>query len=198
MAHLHQTVLLWRFHFQLYAVREATWILTLGFTLYAGWKDFLTRRIPNWLTVFGFVMGVGANSILDKWHGALGSLEGAGLALGILLPLVFLRGLGAGDWKLMGAVGALTGVRPMLLLLLASIFVSGMIAVVQVLLSRRVKSTSKNMWMLIKGFAIFGLRANPVISLDNPTLMKLPFGTAVAVATVLVFTMSFWAINWQW
>jgi prepilin peptidase CpaA len=195
MTHLHQTIFLLKFQFALYAVRESVWILTLGFALYAGWLDFLTRRIPNWLTVSGFVAGFAVNSILGRWHGALGSLEGAGLALGLLLPLVLLRGLGAGDWKLMGAVGALTGMRPMLLLLLASILISAIVAVIQVLLARRVKSTARNMQKLVWGFVILGLRANPEISLDNPTLMKLPFGAAVAVATALIFTMSHWATN---
>jgi len=198
MAHLHQIIMLWRFEFALYTVGTTVWILTLGFALYAGWRDFLTRRIPNWLTVSGFFAGLTLNSILGKWHGAAGSLEGAGLALGLLLPLVLLRGLGAGDWKLMGAIGALMGMLPMLFVLLLSIFVSGIIALIQVLLTRRVKSTARNMVALVYGFWIFGLRANPEISLDNPTLMKLPFGTAVAMAVALVFIMSHWATNWQW
>lgn len=198
MTHLHQTILLLRFQFALYAVRETVWILTLGFALYAGWFDFLTRRIPNWLTVSGFVAGLAVNSILGGWYGARVSLEGASLALGLLIPLVLLRGLGAGDWKLMGAVGALIGMQPMLLLLLASILISAIVAVIQVLLTRRIKSTARNMLKLVKGFAILGLRLNPEISLDNPTLMKLPFGASVAVATVLIFTMSHWATNWQW
>lgn len=198
MTHFHQIILLLRFEFGLYTVRTAVWILTLGFAIFAGWKDFLTRRIPNWLTVSGFFAGLVANAILGKWFGALSSLEGALLALGILLPLVLLRGLGAGDWKLMGAIGALMGMLPTLLVLLASIFISGIIAVIQVLLTRRVKSTARNMVALVYGFWIFGLRANPEISLDNPTLMKLPFGTSVAMAVALIFTMSHWATNWQW
>ncbi len=198
MTHLHQTILLLRFEFALYTVRAAIWILTLGFALYAGWRDFLTRRIPNWLTVSGFFAGLVLNALLGKWYGAKGSLEGAGLALGLLLPLVLLRGLGAGDWKLMGAIGALMGMLPMLLVLLASIFISGIMAVIQVALTRRVKSTARNIVMLVYGFWILGLRANPEISLDNPTLMKLPFGTSVAMAVALIFTMSHWATNWQW
>lgn len=184
--------------FALYTVRETIWVLTLVFALYAGWSDFRTRRIPNWLTVSGFFAGLGVNLILGGWYDARASLEGAGLALGILLPLVLLRGFGAGDWKLMGAVGALMGRQPMLLVLLASVVISGIMAVIQVLLTRRVKTTLRNMFLLIQGFVIFGLRANPEISLDNPTLLKLPFGTAVAAATVFIFTMSHWATNWQW
>src|SRR5579863_1987273 len=151
MTHLQQTILLLRFEFALYTVRESVWILTLGFALYAGWLDLLTRRIPNRLTVSGFFMGLAANSILGGWYGAKGSLEGAGLALGLLLPLVLLRGLGAGDWKLMGAVGALMGMQPMLLVLLLSFLISAIMAVIQVLLTRRIKSTARNMLVLVHG-----------------------------------------------
>lgn len=196
--HLQQTALLLRFEFALYAVRETVWVLTLVFALYEGWLDWRTRRIPNWLTVSGFFVGLAVNSILGGWHGAVMSLEGAGLALGILLPLVLLRGFGAGDWKLMGAIGALVGRQPMLLVLLVSIVISGIMGLIQVLLTGRVKTTLRNMLFLVKGFMIFGLRANPEISLDNPTLVKLPFGAAVAVATVFIFTLSHWATNWKW
>lgn len=65
MAHLQQTVLLLRFEFALYAVRETVWVLTLVFALYAGWSDFRTRRIPNWLTVSGLVVGLAVNAILE-------------------------------------------------------------------------------------------------------------------------------------
>jgi hypothetical protein len=41
--------------------------------------------------------------------------------------------------------------------------------------------------VLIKGFATFGLRPNREISLDNPALMKLPFGVAVAAATLTCY-----------
>src|ERR1700719_1290733 len=122
--HLQQTVQQLRFEFALYTVRETVWVLTLVFAIYEGWLDLRTRRIPNWLTVSGFFVALAVNTILEGWHGARTSLEGAGLALGILLPLVLLRGFGAGDWKLMGAIGALVGRQPVLLLLLVSILIS--------------------------------------------------------------------------
>jgi len=78
-------------------VPQAIWALTLALTLYAGWMDLRTRRIPNWLTVPGLVVGIAANAALNGWHGAVFALEGAGLALVILLPFVLLRALGAGD-----------------------------------------------------------------------------------------------------
>ena len=45
---------------------------------------------------------------------------------------------------------------------------------------------------LAMGFATRGLHANPEISLDNPNLIKQPFGAAVAAATVFSFVLAHW------
>jgi prepilin peptidase CpaA len=173
-------------------LRQTIWIATLALTLCAGWLDWRTRRIPNWLSVSGFLAGITLNSILGGWHGARQSLEGAGLALGLLLPFVLMRGLGAGDWKLMGAVGALMGWRAMLFVLLVSVLLAGLMAIIQMSVTKRVKKTLLNLAVLAKGLVTFGLRANPEISLDNPTLLKLPFGVAVGLATVFSFILMHW------
>lgn len=115
------------------------------------------------------------------------SLEGTLLALAILLPLVLLRALGAGDWKLMGAIGAFLGPWMFVFVLLASVFLSGLMAMVMMIMTHRVKATLRNLVALVRGFFVFGLRANPEISLDNPTLLKLPFGVAAATGTFLCF-----------
>jgi prepilin peptidase CpaA len=189
---LHPTI--WPFTLEpaLYAVSQKVWVLTVVFASWAAWTDFRTRRIPNWLTVSGFLLGIGANSIFGGWRGAVTSLEGAGLALGLLLPLVLLRGLGAGDWKLMGAMGALMGWRAMLFLLIVSLVASGLMAVVQMIAMRRAKQTLMNTFALAKGLVTFGLRTSPGITLDNRTLLKLPFGVAVGAATVLSFALVHW------
>jgi len=167
--------------------QQIIWISVIGITLVAAWLDFRTRKIPNWLTVPAFILGVALRTVLAGWPGAKASLEGAGLALALLLPLVLLRALGAGDWKLMGAAGAFLGPILFLFVLLGSIFVSGLMAVVEMMRTRRVRETFHNMLVLIRGFFSFGLRANPKISLDNPKLLKLPFGVAVALSTLACF-----------
>src|SRR5260370_16332803 len=167
--------------------QQTIWMLTLGVTLVASWVDYRTRKIPNWLSVSGVIVGIGVNSLLAGWHGAKASFEGAGLALILLLPLVLLRAFGAGDWKLMGAVGALLGPVLFLFVLAGSIFVSGLMAIVEMYRSGRMMATLRNMGVLVRGFFSFGLRAHPKISLDNPGLMKLPFGVAVAVAPLVCF-----------
>jgi prepilin peptidase CpaA len=107
------------------------------------------------------------------------------MMLGLLLPVVLLRGLGAGDWKLMGALGAILGWRRVLLILLASVFLAGGLAIFLMFRQGRVKSTLKNLWELLRGFFFFGLQPHPEISLENPAASSVPFGAAAAVATVL-------------
>jgi prepilin peptidase CpaA len=105
----------------------------LATALIAGLTDFRSRRIPNWLTVPALAVGVAANTFFGGWSGLKTSLLGALVGLGLLLPFVLLRSLGAGDWKLAGTLGAFTGPTLLLGLLLLSVFVAGMIAVVLII-----------------------------------------------------------------
>ena len=173
---------------------QILWSSALAFSFAAGWTDLRTRKIPNWLTVSGFGLGVALHIWMNGFHGLLGSLEGAGLALGLLLPLVLMRALGAGDWKLMGAIGAFLGPMMFLFVLVGSILVNGVVALVEMMRTRRVRETFNNLRVLVQGFFTFGLRANPKISLDNPELLKLPFGVAVAIATVACYCAARWGL----
>jgi prepilin peptidase CpaA len=166
---------------------ETIWAFALAFVLYAGWLDSSTRRIPNWLTVPGLLLGVALHGMAGGWRGAVVALEGAGLALAILLPLVFLRALGAGDWKLMGALGAFLGPQIFFLVLLASVLVAGLMSVVVMVRAHRVRETLRNLYLLILTFLTLGFRKNPGISLDSPDALKVPFGVAAAVGTFVCF-----------
>jgi prepilin peptidase CpaA len=162
------------------------WFGSLVLVIWAGVTDWQSRRIPNWMTVPGFFLGLVFNAAFWNWPGVKASLQGAGLGLGLLLPFVLMRGLGAGDWKLMGALGAWLGPSNVILALLGTVFVTGLMAIVQVLRHGRLKETLVNMGSLILTFATFGIRSTRV-TLDNPGLLKLPFGVAAAVATTLLF-----------
>src|SRR5579863_1695006 len=148
-------------------VQYLIWAFTIGATLLAAIVDFRTHRIPNWLTVPAFFLGLGLRTAISGWAWSKASFEGAGLALILLLPLVLLRALGAGDWKLMGAVGAFLGPILFLFVLVGSIFASGLMAIVEMLRTQRVRETFHNLFVLVRGFISFGLRTNPEISLDN-------------------------------
>jgi prepilin peptidase CpaA len=175
-------------------LQQAIWMVAIGVTLVAAWVDFRTRRIPNWLTVPAFFVGLALRTFISGRSGAQASLEGAGLALVLLLPLVLMRALGAGDWKLMGSIGAFLGPVMLLFVLLGSFLVSGLMAIVEMMRTQRVKETFRNLGVLVQGFFSFGLRAHPEISLDNPALLKLPFGVAAAISTLACFCLATWGV----
>jgi prepilin peptidase CpaA len=150
----------------------------------AGWTDWRWRRIPNWLTVSGCVAGLAANSWAGGWHGAKASLLGTLLGLGLLLPFVWIRSLGAGDWKLVGALGAFLGPERLMAVLFAAILVAGIMAVALIVWKHRVRESLRNLWGIVGALFSMHLPGGEV-SLDNPQSLKVPFGVAVAVAVVV-------------
>jgi len=153
----------------------------------AGYLDWRYRRIPNWLTVSGFAAGVAVNTILYRWPGLKAALLGTILGLGLLLPFVLVRSLGAGDWKLAGALGACLGPRQLLSVLVGTILVAGVMALAVVIWKGRMKQTLVNIAHLLA--ALFSLRMPASeLSLDDPQSTKIPFGVAMAF-TVLFYGM---------
>jgi prepilin peptidase CpaA len=165
--------------------------LAVALALVAGYTDWRSRRIPNWLTVPGFLIGVSANTLAGGWAGLKASLLGAGLGLLLLLPFVFLRSLGAGDWKLAGALGAFVGWKVLAGLLMGSVFVAGIMALGLVIYKRRFKETMRNIGRLLASMVTFH-RPGPEVSLDNPQSLKVPYGVALALTTVLFGIRSMW------
>ncbi|MCL5005421.1 MAG: A24 family peptidase [Acidobacteria bacterium] len=163
------------------------WGLASLLALLAGWLDWRSRRIPNWLTVPGFVLGLSVNAAFGGWSGIKAGLEGAGLGLGLLFLPVLLRGMGAGDWKLMGALGACLGPRQFLQVLLINILIVGLMAIVEMVRRRRAMQTLRNLGGLLRAFVTFGIGVREgLITLDNPTALRLPFGVATALAVVIL------------
>jgi prepilin peptidase CpaA len=152
-------------------------------SLIAGWTDLRSRRIPNWLTVPGLVLGVGLNTFFGGWSGLKTSLLGVLVGLGLLLPFVLLRSLGAGDWKLAGALGAFTGPGLLADLLIGSIFVAGLMAVALIIYKGRLRQTVSNIGHILVSLVTFRLPESRV-SLDNPDALKVPYGVALALTVI--------------
>jgi len=167
------------------------WVLAAVFSLIAGWTDWRSRRIPNWLTVPGLAVGILANSIIFCWPGCKSALFGAGLGLLLLLPFVALRSLGAGDWKLVGALGAYLGPQRLLLVLLGTIFVNGIMAVVLIIWKRRVSQTVRNLASMAGSLLTFHM-PGPEVSLDHPESFKIPFGVGVAITVTACAASVLW------
>ena len=174
-------------------LKDGVWMLAIIPALVAGWTDWRSRRIPNWLTVPTLIAGIVVNSAAAGWTGAKESLLGVALGLGILLPFVLIRSLGAGDWKLVGALGAFLGPSRLITVLMWTILVAGLMAVVVIIWKKRVKQTARNLAHMIAGLFTLHL-PGPEVSLDNPESSKIPFGVAVAVTVVLYTVSQAWGV----
>jgi prepilin peptidase CpaA len=170
---------------QFWAMESGPWLPAMLIALAAGFLDWRYRRIPNWLTVSGFAAGIAINTILYRWPGLKAALLGALLGLALLLPFVLLRSLGAGDWKLAGALGACLGPRQLLAVLVGTILAAGIMALALVIWKGRLKQTLLNIAHLLGAMLSLHMPGSE-LSLDDPRSTKIPFGVAMAL-TVLAY-----------
>ncbi len=148
--------------------------------------DFRFRRIPNWLNLSGVVLGFCLNAFFFHTHGALTATQGMLLATAVYLPLYLLRGMGAGDVKLMAAVGALVGPANWFLIFVATALVGGAAAAGYACLKGRFTETCCNVCFLLKDLAHFRLphRTNPQMDFRNKASLSMPHAVLIALGSL--------------
>lgn len=163
----------------------ATQILLILLVLIAAYYDIRFRRIPNWLVATGLVLGIALNSFLFEWSGLRASLLGIGLAFLVYFPLYLLRGMGAGDVKLMMAIGSLVGPRPWFLILIFTGIIGGIIAVVLLLSRGRLRHTFWNLGFMIQRLLrLQAPYANPELDVRSGQGLRLPHGAVIALGVM--------------
>jgi prepilin peptidase CpaA len=162
--------------------------LAAAFALTAGITDLGWRRIPNWLTYPALPVAIILHALIAGRHGALLSVAGAGLGLGILLPFVLLRFLGGGDWKLVGGLGAFFGPQKLILVLFLTLLINAFMAVVLVIWRRRLGQTVRNVGSMMLSMMALRMPGSG-LNIDSTESAKVPFGIAAAIA-VLLYTAS--------
>lgn len=169
-------------------IRAVIAILVLTAAIY----DFRFRLIPNWLNLSGLILGFGLNAFFFQGHGAVWAGQGLLLAAAVYMPLYLLRGMGAGDVKLMAALGSLVGPGNWLQIFVATALIGGAAAVVLTIVKKRFIGTCWNLWFLIREFAQLRLphRINSELDVRNPASLRMPHGVLIAVGS-LVYLLSF-------
>jgi len=166
--------------------------VALVLSVVAAILDLQRHRIPNWLTYPGIVLGFVLRGVLFGWKGLLGALAGCLLAGGIIFVFYAVRAMGAGDVKLLAAIGALVGPREAGGVLLATAIFGGVLAVIYALYRGRLVGTLKNVGSVLRFHASAGLHAHPEINLDNAAALRMPYGLAIALGTLYMFTSVWW------
>ena len=149
----------------------------------AAFCDLRERRIPNWLTLSGLLVGFGVNCLLLGWSGCKRSAAGTCLAFVVYLLFYISRAMGAGDVKLMAAVGAFVGPGNWLIIFLITALVGGLMALLLVTWRGRLSRTFNNVQFIFAEMS--HLRAPYVtreeLSIKGEKAMTLPHGAAIAV-----------------
>jgi prepilin peptidase CpaA len=154
--------------------------------------DVLYRRIPNWLTVSGVVLGIAMNTLIGTPEaGIVFSLAGLAVAFGIYAALYALRAMGAGDVKLMAAVGALIGWERWFGVFFVTALIGGVMAMILVVSRGRLQKTFFNV-----GFILSEMKsgrpaylANEELDVKNKKALGLPHGAVIAVSTVFYLAL---------
>ncbi len=155
--------------------------------------DVLYRRIPNWLTVSGVVLGIAMNALIGTPEAGLGfSLVGLAVGFGLYAALYAIRAMGAGDVKLMAAVGALVGWERWFGIFFITALIGGVMAMILVVSRGRLQKTFFNV-----GFILSEMKsgrpaylANEELDVKNKKALGLPHGAVIAVSTVFYLALS--------
>ena len=147
--------------------------------------DVVTRRIPNALVLVGLLSALVLRSVVGP-SPLLAGFLGAGLALALTFPLFALRAMGGGDVKLLVAVGAFMGPAGFLPAFVASAIAGGVLGVVMAVRRGVVVPVMLSSKDLLVNAATLG-RAGERPTLDTPGAMKVPYGAAIAVGSVIVW-----------
>jgi prepilin peptidase CpaA len=161
-------------------------ILVVVVVLMAAITDIRSRRIPNWLTLFGVLAGLVLNFVLAGWAGLAHSAEGLLLGFGCYFALYALRAMGAGDVKLMAAVGAIVGPVDWFKIFIASAFAGAVLAIFLMIQKHRVRETLRNTFFIFGELMHFRAPYERRKHLDvrDPNALNMPHGVAIATGTL--------------
>ena len=158
----------------------------------AGWTDFRSRRIPNWLTYSGLLTALVLRFAVLGWVGLKSGTVGLLVAGGIFLILFVMGAMGGGDLKLMACVGAWVGSGQVVAILLAAALAGGVLAIFYVFFRQGVRTTFWNLFELIRFRLTFGLQPHPMLNVREAGTVRVPFGVAIAMGTLFCAGNAIW------
>jgi prepilin peptidase CpaA len=148
--------------------------------------DYRSRRIPNVLTF-------GASAAAFVFWAASAHLAGLGFSVAgwvvgcvLFLPVFYLRGMGAGDVKLLAALGAWVGPGTAVWIALYGAVAGGIFAVAVTLASGYFGTMFRNVWGLLMFWRIAGVQPHPELTLATAEGPRLPYAFPITAGAVAV------------
>jgi prepilin peptidase CpaA len=162
--------------------REAVLLLLVSI---AAVNDLVTRRIPNRLLLTGLACAVLLRLLsANPGSSLLEAFSGMAVGLIIFLPFYLLRGMAAGDVKLMATIGAFTGPNEAFAIAVLTWCAGGVMALFLILVRGRVRLALVNIAHMMAGVL------TPGATLATPERQQsagsMPYGLAIAAGTIIV------------
>jgi prepilin peptidase CpaA len=172
---------------QIEQCRDALLLLMVSI---AAVNDLATRRIPNRLLLSG-VAGALLLHGLSAEPGAalLSAVGGMVLGLAIFLPFYLVRGMAAGDVKMMAVVGFFTGPTEAFQIAIFTWCAGGVMALFLILLRSRVRLALVNVGHLLSGLVVPGTKLSDTALPQSAGSM--PYGLAIALGTIVVLVTQY-------
>lgn len=147
--------------------------------------DVRTRKIPNVLT-FGAAAGALVFHLVAGGLPAL-ALSAAGwlVGLALFLPFFLLKGMGAGDVKLLAALGAWMGPMQVVWLALFTSLAGGVMALVVALSAGHLRTMFRNLGDMLLFWYVAGPRPVPEQTLDRSGSPRLAYAIPIFVGAVI-------------
>ena len=152
------------------------------------WSDLRRRRIPNRLVGAGLAYALAFNALhASHLSGGVGlpqALAGMLLGFALTVPFYLMRGMAAGDVKLMAMCGAFLGPWDGLHAVLWSFIAGGVFVVGWSVARGRVVQLAHNVVQLLAGAALqLAAGRAPGAAVVPASVGSLPYGVAIAVGT---------------
>jgi prepilin peptidase CpaA len=157
-------------------------------TILSVFFDLTVRRIPNWVILFGLLVGFLLNAtqgFTPLTHSLLGFIA----AIGVFVVPFALGWMGAGDVKYFAVIGAMLGVEWLPRVLFYSILAAGVIALGYVATGRFGAGFFKEAWNDCK-LAIISFGRMLPGSITTKTANgadSVPWGVALGIGTVVAY-----------
>jgi prepilin peptidase CpaA len=149
----------------------------------AAWIDVRQSRIPNRLTVCGFVIALLLRIALG-WQALAAGMSGAVIAAGVSLPFFLVRGLGGGDVKLLIVVGAFLGPHRLLTALVVTAIAGLVLGLSEAVRRGVILPVLWGCRDLLVYWLTFG-RSGRKPEFTSPGAVKIPYGVAIALGAVI-------------
>ena len=147
--------------------------------------DLASRRIPNRLLLAGWLILVPLQLLGPSVGSALlGTLAAAAVGLLLFLPLYMLRGMAAGDVKLMATVGAFVGPASAFQIALWSWCAGGVMALLMIVCKGQVRNAAASLASLGRAFLMRTPHGPGAAAPAQTSVGGMPYGVAVASATI--------------